>query len=75
MKNNALTFLMSFAAVLWLATAVQAQEQHAAKGPKAVLPEVAFQFEPVLDGTQITHELVLQNKGTAPLAIHRVKTG
>jgi hypothetical protein len=40
-----------------------------------MLPELAFEFDPVVDGTQITHDFVIKNSGNGPLAIHRVKTG
>ena len=43
--------------------------------PSAFLPSDSFEFAPVLEGTRVTHDYVIQNKGTAPLNIHRVKTG
>ena len=43
--------------------------------PIAVATEGTYQFEPVPEGTQVTHEFKIQNKGTAPLIIERVNTG
>lgn len=43
--------------------------------PDAVIPELKFDFEPVVDGTQITHDYVIKNAGNGLLAINRVKTG
>jgi hypothetical protein len=43
--------------------------------PAAVLPTHSYQFEPVLDGFEVRHDFVIQNKGSAPLFISRVKTG
>ena len=43
--------------------------------PAAILPEVRYDFEPVIDGLEITHAFIIQNKGTAPLEIEKVKTG
>lgn len=43
--------------------------------PAVALPEVKFEFEPVVDGTEITHDFLIRNSGTAPLAIQQVKTG
>ena len=43
--------------------------------PVAVLPEVQYEFKPVPDGTQIHHGFQIQNKGTAPLNIEKVRTG
>lgn len=45
------------------------------KGPDAFLPESAYEFEPVLEGTQVTHEFVLKNRGDAPLNILQIKSG
>jgi len=43
--------------------------------PAAFLPERIFEFEPVVEGSLITHDFIIQNKGTAPLVIHKVRTG
>lgn len=43
--------------------------------PSAVAPESKYAFDPVIDGTEITHDFVIQNKGNALLKIERVKTG
>lgn len=44
-------------------------------GPKAVLTETVFEFEPVLEGTQVAHDFTLYNKGNEPLKILKVKSG
>jgi len=38
-------------------------------------PESQYEFSPVLDGTQVVHDFVIQNKGNATLTVDRVKTG
>jgi hypothetical protein len=43
--------------------------------PIAVLPEIQYEFKPVPEGTQIHHGFKIQNKGTAPLNIEKIKTG
>jgi len=43
--------------------------------PSAVFPETSYEFSGVLDGAKVVHEFVVQNKGTAPLKIEKVKTG
>ncbi len=43
--------------------------------PDAVLPELKFEFDPVVDGTEVTHDFAIQNAGKEPLAITQVKTG
>jgi len=37
--------------------------------------ESRFKFGPVLEGTEIKHDFIVQNKGTAPLKIEKVRTG
>ncbi len=41
----------------------------------AFVPSGKFEFEPVVEGAKVTHDFVIQNKGTGPLNIERVKTG
>jgi len=43
--------------------------------PAAFFPVNSYQFQPVMEGTQITHTFKIQNKGTAPLHIQKVVTG
>ncbi len=43
--------------------------------PSVFVPESRFKFGPVLEGTEITHDFVVQNKGTTPLKIEKVRTG
>ncbi len=50
-------------------------ENAAAEMPAVVVPELKHEFEPVVDGTQITHDFVVKNTGEGPLAIAQVKTG
>jgi hypothetical protein len=41
----------------------------------AVVPQLKYEFEPVVDGKQVSHDFLVQNTGNMPLAIHQVKTG
>ncbi len=43
--------------------------------PSAYLPEDKYEFASVLEGTETLHDYIIQNKGTAPLKIIKVKTG
>ena len=52
-----------------------ADEEKTLPSALAVFPENHFEFKPVVDGTLITHEFSIQNKGKAPLSVHKVKTG
>jgi hypothetical protein len=44
-------------------------------GPSIFLPVSQWEFEPVVDGSAVVHDFVIQNKGAAPLNISKVKTG
>ena len=46
---------------------------HAA--PSVFFPETHFEFTPVLEGSLVVHDFVIQNKGNATLNVDRVKTG
>ena len=43
--------------------------------PVAVVPESRYEFKPVVDGSELTHDYRIKNTGDAPLAIERVRTG
>jgi hypothetical protein len=44
------------------------------KLPLAHLPALRYEFAPVLEGREVTHDFVIQNKGSATLEIQKVKT-
>ena len=43
--------------------------------PSVYVPEPLYQFEPVVSGKNVSHDYIVQNKGTAELEITSVKTG
>lgn len=46
-----------------------------AAGPHAFLPESIYEFSSVVEGTQVTHRFVLQNRGNEPLKIFKIESG
>jgi hypothetical protein len=42
--------------------------------PSAYLPAARYEFPPVVEGQEVSHNFVIQNKGAAPLEVQRVKT-
>ncbi|UCF82545.1 MAG: DUF1573 domain-containing protein [Desulfobacteraceae bacterium] len=52
-----------------------AYPQAATQGPRLVLQEREFDFGKVKEGSRITHEFTVQNKGSAPLEIKKVSPG
>jgi hypothetical protein len=49
-------------------------DSKACASPSISVPEPRYEFAPVVDGKEFTHDFVIQNKGDAPLIIERVKT-
>ncbi len=64
--------LLLFAAACVLAWSPAAFAQDA---PVVYAPQPEYEFEPVSEGTKISHEFVLQNKGLSLLVIERIMTG
>lgn len=46
-----------------------------AAGPQAFLAESVHEFAPVVEGTKVEHDFVIQNRGDAPLVILDLKSG
>jgi hypothetical protein len=44
-------------------------------GPQAILPESIYEFSSVVEGTQVIHRFVLQNRGDEPLKIFKIESG
>jgi hypothetical protein len=44
------------------------------KLPSAYLPAARYEFPPVVEGQKVSHNFVIQNKGTVPLEVQRVRT-
>ena len=44
------------------------------KLPLAHLPAARYEFAPVVEGQEVSHNFVIQNKGEASLEVKRVKT-
>lgn len=43
--------------------------------PKAFLPESIYEFTPVVEGTIVAYQFILQNPGNAPLKILKLDSG
>jgi hypothetical protein len=73
-KKTLFLFFLAFC-ILFFETASFGKENKTPNLPSVFVPESRFEFAPVLDGTEITHDFIVQNKGTAPLKIEKVGTG
>jgi len=52
-----------------------ASEKAIQESPSAFFPRDKYKFNAVIDGAEVTHDFIIQNKGDAPLIIKDVKTG
>lgn len=43
--------------------------------PRLFFPEIKHDFGSVMEGVEIKHDFVIENKGQAPLLIHGVRPG
>ena len=69
----AILFLSGFGS--YAAQSGGGQSTNSDKVPSIFLPVSQWEFEPVVDGSSVVHDFVIQNKGDAPLNIAKVKTG
>ncbi len=60
--------------IVLIPLAVFAQNTDSPGTPSIHVAESAFQFATVVSGQDVSHDYLLQNRGTAPLKISRVKT-
>ncbi len=67
--------LIFMVSILFQAMICSGAEGEAQDVPMVFLPTDEYVFEPTLEGTDIIHDFIIQNKGTAPLKIKRVKSG
>jgi hypothetical protein len=74
---TAMGFGGSGAAPLWFATATAWADDAAAPTtsgtPQAFFVEPRYEFAPIMEGADIEHEFIVENRGKAPLAIHKVQ--
>lgn len=68
--------LSAVVALLWLALVpIRSYGDQNEEGPVAFFPQTVHEFSPILEGTPVVHDFVIQNKGSAVLNVERVKTG
>ena len=75
MKLKFLAILLIVCCIISLETGAFGVSQQTHPTPSVFVPEGRYTFSPVLDGTEVKHDFVIQNKGDAPLKIEKVRTG
>ena len=59
---------------IFVATAWAGNQAEPFNSPNAYLPAYRYEFGSVLEGAEVLHDFVIQNKGNAPLKIIKVET-
>ncbi len=67
-------WIAAFALAATIAWTGGAAATGASAAPSLQIPEPAYRFEPVIEGTEVTHAFTVRNEGGAPLTIERVAT-
>lgn len=77
MKKNIviIVMLLVFLAIPLYAADQTASVQDVTGAPAAVVKDGNYEFGPVLEGTMVVHEFIVENAGTSPLQIENIKTG
>jgi hypothetical protein len=74
MKTRIRVAFWATLALLMFTANVGSAEETAPKVPQAYLPQNIWEFDTVVEGSEIVHEFTIQNKGTRDLDIARVRT-
>jgi hypothetical protein len=75
MKQKTLFVFVLTCCILFFQNGSFGTEKNTLDVPPVFVPETRYKFGPVLEGTEITHDFIVQNKGSAPLKIETVRTG
>jgi hypothetical protein len=76
MNRNAINFVFILIFLIMIPSiGHSADEKSVAGSPVAFLPSNTYLFEPALEGALITHDFIIENKGSAPLQILSVQPG
>jgi len=65
---------VSAVCVFFLTTSFLSAESQSQKAPSAYFPADQYEFDQILEGDDVRHDLIIQNKGNAPLEVKEVGT-
>ena len=75
LRHTMCGIVMAGLIIAWMATAYAAGAQDtAADPPKAVFPQPSYEFQTIIEGQEIKHDFIVENRGNAPLSILRIQT-
>lgn len=68
-------FIILVCCVIFSAASTFGEEKASGKTPSAVVPAETYTFDKVVEGVDVIHDFIVQNKGTAELEIKKVQPG
>jgi hypothetical protein len=71
--KNVFAFVSSFC-VFFMTSPFLSAESESGKMPSAYFPADQYEFDQVLEGNYVIHDLVVQNKGNALLEVKEIGT-
>jgi len=75
MKCNILRVLLLVVCTLFFTTLSFGAEDKTNRQASVFFPEPKYDFGRVVEGTEVLHDFVIQNKGDGDLHIKRIKSG
>jgi len=75
MKLKFLSIFFAVVCILSFNSGAFGASKQTPPSPSVLVSESRYTFPTVIDGTEVTHDFTIQNKGDAPLVIEKVKTG
>ena len=75
MKRKLLSIIFAAVCILSFNSCAFGASKQTPLSPSVFVPDSRYTFPTVIDGTEITHDFIIQNKGDALLVIKSVKTG
>jgi len=75
MKRKLLSIIFAAVCILSFNSGAFGASKQTPISPSVFVPDSRFTFPTVIDGTEVTHDFIIQNKGDAELKIEKVKTG
>ena len=75
MKRKLLSIIFAAVCILSFNSGAFGASKQTPLSPSVFVPDSRYTFPTVIDGTEITHDFIIQNKGDALLVIKSVKTG
>ena len=75
MKNTVKFILVIVICMLAVQASVFGTEETPNGKPVALVVNPAYQFETAVEESELVHDFILKNTGTAPLNIEKVRTG